>query len=202
MLRYGLTGGIASGKSTVARMLRERGFPVVEADKIAHQLIEPGGAAYSEVVERFGKKILESDGRIGRGRLAAIVFDNREKLDELNGIIHPLVEKEIARRLEQLEKEGRHAAAFVEAALIFEAGLHRKLDGVAVAWCLPEQQLARLTERGMSETEARKRMAMQMPVEEKLAMASDKIDCSGSLEETRRQVERLAEKLRAATRAS
>jgi len=201
MLRYGLTGGIASGKSTVAALLRERGFPVLEADKISHALIEPGGAAYGEVVALFGREILNGDGRIDRARLGAIVFADRQKLDQLNGIIHPRVESELVRQLSELEKSRRYAAAFVEAALIFEAGLHKKLDGVLVAWCLPEQQLARLMERGMSEAEARQRMAMQMPVQEKLALAEEKIDCSGSMEETRRQVDALAARLRAASPA-
>jgi dephospho-CoA kinase len=196
MLRYGLTGGIASGKSTVAAMLREQGFPVLEADRISHQLIEPDGAAYDEVVSLFGRGILQRDGSIDRKRLAALVFENREKLEELNSIVHPLVEQEIVRGFETLAAAGKHRAAFVEAALIFEAGLHSRLDGVVVAWCLPEQQLARLKERGMSEGEARKRIAMQMPVEEKLAKATEKIDCSDSVAETRRQVAALAEKLR------
>ena len=183
-------------------MLREYGFPVLEADKISHALIEPGGVAYEEVIARFGRTILDTGGKINRARLAVIVFRDREKLDQLNRILHPRVEEELLRQLSELEKSGAYAAAFVEAALIFEAGLHTKLDGVAVTWCQPEQQLARLTERGMSEAEAMQRMAMQMPVEEKLAMAAEKIDCSGSIEETRSQVDALAAKLRAAAPAN
>lgn len=198
MLRYGLTGGIASGKSTVAAMLSELDFPVFEADRIAHQVIEPGQPAYSKVVSKFGDDILDADKRINRSRLGAIVFNDRAKLNQLNGIVHPRVEEELVRRFAELERSGNHAAAFVEAALIFEAHLHKKLDGVVVAWCLPEQQLARLIERGLSEAEARKRIAMQMPAQEKLALATDKIDCSGSLQETRRQVAALAAKLRRA----
>jgi dephospho-CoA kinase len=140
--------------------------------------------------------VLHADGNIDRGRVAAIVFNNPEKLRRLNKIIHPQVAVEIERQLDELELSGKYAAAFVEAALIFEAGLHKLLDGVAVAWCLPEQQLARLIERGLSEAEARQRMAAQMPVAEKLAMATEKIDCSGTREETRRQVQRLAERLK------
>jgi dephospho-CoA kinase len=202
MLRYGLTGGIASGKSTVARMLREHGFPVLEADKISHGLMEPGGAAYDEVIARFGREILDGTGKIDRARLAAIVFGNREKLNQLNGILHPRVEVELLRQLSELQASGTYAAAFVEAALIYEVGLHTKLDGVVVAWCLPEQQLARLIERGLSEAEARRRMAMQMPVEKKLALAAEKIDCSGSIGETQRQVDVLAARFRTAAKAS
>ena len=195
MLRYGLTGGIASGKSTVARMLREVGFPVIEADRLAHQVMEPGQPAYNQVVSVFGHAILDSDKRVNRSSLAAIVFNNHEKLTQLNGIIHPRVEEELLRQFAELELSSRYPAAFVEAALIFEAGLHRKLDGVVVAWCLPEQQLARLMERGLSEIEAGKRIAAQMPVAAKLALATERIDCSGSLEETRRQVEAFAKEL-------
>ena len=196
MLRYGLTGGIASGKSTVAAMLRELGFPVIEADRVAHQVMEPGQPAYNQVVSVFGDAILDSDKRINRSSLAAIVFNDHEKLTQLNGIIHPQVEQEMLRMFAELAQSGKHAAAFVEAALIFEAGLHKKLDGVVVAWCLPQQQLARLMERGLSEVEAGKRIAAQMPVAAKTALATAKIDCSGPLDETRRQVEALAERLR------
>ena len=197
MLRYGLTGGIASGKSTVAAMLRELGFPVLEADSIAHQAIEPGQRAYAEVIAKFGEEILDAHQHISRSRLGAIVFNDREKLNQLNGIVHPRVEEEVIKRFTKLQSAGKYKATFLEAALIFEANLHKRLDGVVVAWCLPEQQFARLIERGLSELEARKRIAMQMPVREKLALASDKIDCSGSLDQTRRQVQELATKLRA-----
>ena len=195
MLRYGLTGGIASGKSTVARILRELGFPVIEADRLAHQVMEPGQPAYKEVASVFGDASLDSDKRVNRSSLAAIVFNDHEKLRQLNGIIHPRVEEELLRQFTELEFSERYPAAFVEAALIFEAGLQKKLDGVVVAWCLPEQQLARLMERGLSEIEAGKRIAAQMPVAAKLALATERIDCSGPLEETRRQVEAFAKEL-------
>jgi dephospho-CoA kinase len=195
MLRYGLTGGIASGKSTVAGMLRELGFPVIEADRLAHQVMELGQPAYNQVVSVFGGAILDSNKRVNRSSLAAIVFNDHEKLMLLNGIIHPEVEEELLRQFAELELSARYPAAFVEAALIFEAGLHKKLDGVLVAWCLPEQQLARLMERGLSEIEAGKRIAAQMPVAAKLALATERIDCSGSLEETRRQVGAFAKEL-------
>jgi dephospho-CoA kinase len=195
MLRYGLTGGIASGKSTVAVMLRELGFPVIEADRLAHQVMELGQSAYNEVVSVFGETILDSDKSINRSSLAAIVFNDRQKLTQLNGIIHPRVAEELLRQFDDLELSERYPAAFVEAALIFEAGLHKKLDGVVLAWCLPEQQLARLMERGLSEIEAGKRIAAQMPVAAKLALATERIDCSGTLEETRHQVEALAKEL-------
>jgi dephospho-CoA kinase len=199
MLRLGLTGGIASGKSAVAAMLREMGFPVLDADALAHKLIEPGQAAYDEVVREFGPSITGADGRVDRARLAAIVFADRAKLDRLNAIVHPRVAAALVHQFEEWERNGVRDAAFVEAALIVEAGIHKKLDGLVVAWCAPAQQLERLRARGLSEEEARRRMAMQLSVAEKLRYATEKIDCSGSLEETRRQVETLAARLRRTT---
>jgi dephospho-CoA kinase len=196
MLRLGLTGGIASGKSAVAGMLRERGFSVIEADLLAHALIEPGQPAYEETVREFGAGVLEASGRIDRGKLGAMVFADRGKLERLNGILHPRVEEEIVRQFGEWEKGGVRDAVFVEAALLVEAGYQKNLDGLVVAWCRPEQQVERLLARGLSEDQARRRIAAQMPAEEKLKYATEKIDCSGSLEETRRQVGELAAKLR------
>jgi dephospho-CoA kinase len=196
MLRLGLTGGIASGKSAVAAMLRELGFSVLDADALAHRLIEPGQSAHGEVLTEFGPSIADAGGRIDRPKLAAIVFDNRAKLDRLNAIVHPRVAEVIARQFDEWQRNGTRDAAFVEAALLIESGIHNKLDGLVVAWCTPEQQLARLIARGHSEPEARRRIAAQLSVVEKLRHATEKIDCSGSLDETRRQVVALAAKLR------
>jgi len=198
MLRFGLTGGIASGKTTVAAMLREQGFPVLDADRLSHRLIDPGQPAYEEVVRAFGKEILEPGGRVDRKKLGAIVFSDRGALQKLNAILHPRVAEATWRQFDEWQREGK-SVAFVEAALIVEAGMHKQLDGLAVAWCAPEQQLARLVQRGMAEAEARNRIALQMPQDEKLRYATDKIDCSGALAETRSQVEALARKLRRAS---
>jgi dephospho-CoA kinase len=196
MLRLGLTGGIASGKSAVAAMLREMGFAVLDADSLAHRLIEPGLPAYDEVLQEFGPGVVAPDGRVDRPKLSAIVFADRSRLDRLNAIVHPRVAEVVFRQFEEWQRGGTRDAAFVEAALLIESGIHKKLDGLVVAWCAPEQQLERLLARGLSEAEARRRIAAQLPVEEKLRLATEKIDCSGSLEETRRQVEALATKLR------
>ena len=198
MLRLGLTGGIASGKSAVAAMLREIGFKVLDADSLAHKLIEPGQPAYDEVLREFGPSIAGASGRIDRARLSAIVFADRAKLDRLNAIVHPRVAEAISAQFDEWQRSGVRDAAFVEAALLIEAGIHNKLDGLVAAWCRPGQQLERLLARGLSETEARSRIAAQMSAEEKLRLATEKIDCSGSLEETHRQVEALAAKLRRA----
>src|SRR5467141_3219429 len=196
MLRLGLTGGIASGKSAVAAMLRELGFAVLDADALAHKLIEPGQAAYAEVIQEFGPSIADTSGCIDRAKLGAMVFADLAKLDRLNAIVHPRVAEVILSEFEVWRRSGVPDAVFVEAALLVESGIHKKLDGLVVVWCTPEQQLERLLARGLSETEARRRIDAQLPVEEKLRLATEKIDCSGSLEETRRQVEALAAKLR------
>jgi dephospho-CoA kinase len=196
MLRLGLTGGIASGKSAVAAMLREMGFAVLDADALAHKLIEPGQAAYAEVLQEFGPSITDSSGRIDRSKLGAMVFADRARLDRLNAIVHPRVAEVILSQFEVWRRAGVRDAVFVEAALLVESGIHKKLDGLVVVWCTPEQQLERLLARGLSETEARRRIDAQLPVEEKLRLATEKIDCSGSLEQTRRQIEALAAKLR------
>jgi dephospho-CoA kinase len=196
MLRLGLTGGIASGKSAVAAMLRDMGFAVLDADALAHKLIEPGQAAYAEVIQEFGPSITDPSGRIDRSKLGAIVFADRAMLDRLNAIVHPRVAEVILSQFEVWRRAGVRDAVFVEAALLIESGIHKKLDGLVVAWCTPEQQVERLLARGLSDAEARRRIAAQLPVEEKLRLATEKIDCTGSLEETRRQVEALAGKLR------
>jgi dephospho-CoA kinase len=196
MKRLGITGGIASGKSAVARMLRELGFRVMDADALGHEVMEPGKRAFREIVTEFGAGVVGADGRIDRRELGALVFRDREKLERLNTIVHPRVEEEMVRLFLEWEKSGVRDAAFVEAALLVEAGYQQNLDGLVVAWCRPEQQMERLMARGLSEVEARRRIAAQMPAEEKLKFATEKMDCSGSLEETRRQVEKLAGRLR------
>lgn len=195
MLRLGLTGGIASGKSAVAAMLRELGFAVLDADSLAHKIIEPAQPAYEEVLNEFGSAIADGQGRVDRAKLGALVFADRAKLEKLNAIVHPRVAEAVLRQFAEWQREGTRDAAFVEAALLIESGIHQHLDGLVVAWCRPEQQLERLAARGLSEDEARRRISAQMPVEEKLRYATEKIDCSGTLEQTREQVQALAAKL-------
>ncbi len=198
MLKLGLTGGIASGKSTVAAMLREMGFRVLDADSLARELVEPGQSAYEDVVHEFGPGITDpksSTRQIDRKKLAAIVFADRAKLDRLNAIVHPRVKESILRQLEEWACEGDVRVAFVEAALLVEAGYRKYLDGLVVTWCKTDQQLERLRARGLSAEQARNRIASQLPVAEKLEAATERIDCSGSLKDTRRQVEALVERI-------
>jgi|SRR5579871_1151943 len=195
MRKIGLTGGIASGKSTVAAMLRELGFDIIFADEISRRLLDPGQAAHEETIREFGPDIILPGGTLDRKKIASIVFADRSKLDCLNAIIHPRVEAQILKQFADWEREGKRKAAFVEAALLVEAGYMKNLDGLIVTWCRPDQQMERLIARGMTEQEAKSRIAAQMPVEEKLKLATYKIDCSQSIEDTRRQVQDLAKTL-------
>ena len=201
MLKLGLTGGIASGKSAVAAMLREMGFSVLDADSVAHRLMEPGQAAHDEILQEFGAAVVDTNGRIDRAKLSSLVFADATKLAKLNAILHPRVEQFILRQFADWERGGGRDAVFVEAALVIEAGFTRHLDGLVVAWCEPQQQIERLRSRGMTEADARLRMAAQMPGEEKLRHATETIDCTGSMAETRAQVQALAARIRKRTSA-
>jgi dephospho-CoA kinase len=159
-------------------------------------MIEPGYPAHHKIVRVFGQSILDPDSHINRAALAKMVFDDSIKLKQLNAIVHPRVEEFIVTEFSKLERDAAQSAAFVEAALIVEAGLDKILDGLVVVWCEPQQQISRLMARGFTEEEARLRIRSQLPVEEKLQHATERIDCSGSLENTRQQVEQLATKLR------
>jgi dephospho-CoA kinase len=196
MLRVGITGGIASGKTTVAEMFRARGCHVLNVDRVAHEVVRPGQPAYDEVVRRFGRTILAADGSVDRGRLGKIVFAERTKLEQLNQIVHPRVIESLETDFHRLKQEEAQGIALVEAALLVEAGYHKKLDKLIVTWCRPEQQLARLVEeKKLSELEAKQRVASQLAQEEKRRLADFEIDCSGSLEETERQVDKVFREL-------
>jgi len=200
MLRVGLTGGIGCGKSTVAAMISELGCHVLNADRMAHALIAPGEPAYDEIRRQFGPNVLAADGSIDRARLAAVVFADAAKLASLNAIVHPLVLRELDRELERLSRIDPHGVAVIEAALLIESGYNQRLDRLVLVTCTREQQLERLTNpafgRAMSREQAEKRIAAQMPLEEKRKLAHDEIDCSGSLEYTKRQVRMLVEQFR------
>src|ERR1700690_1241711 len=198
MLKVGLTGGIASGKSTVASMLRDFDCPLLEADTLGHELLEQGQPAYNEVVTEFGNAVLDSYGKVDRSKLGAIVFADASKRARLNQILHPRILDVIRKWFAALDRPGGPELAVVEAALIFEAGFHKELDRAVVCWSRPEQQLERLQERGLSPEDARLRIAAQMPVDEKRRMGDEVIDCSGTIEETERQVAQVFEKLKLA----
>ncbi|MEW5975164.1 MAG: dephospho-CoA kinase [Acidobacteriota bacterium] len=194
MFKVGLTGGIASGKSTVCRMLEAKGCVIIDADKEAHRLLLKGEACYLPAVTAFGHAILRADGEIDRGRLGQVVFEDESKLDLLNSIVHPHVISEILSKLDIIGKARPEARVVVDASLMIESGFHRRFKGLVVVWCGIEQQVERLMQRNaMSESQARKRIALQMPLEEKVKLADWVIDNSGPLAETERQVETIVE---------
>jgi dephospho-CoA kinase len=195
VLKVGLTGGIASGKSVVGEMFAALDAHVIQADEISHQLMQPGGAVYGEVVSHFGAGILNPDGSVNRSRLAELAFGNRpSRVQELNQIVHPAVIRRQQEWMEQVRERDPHAVAIVEAALILEASMVENLDRLVVVTCRPEQRVERWARRLKVDEEAARlevarRMAAQLPDEEKIKAADYVIDNSGSLDETRRQVE-------------
>ncbi|MGC1200467.1 MAG: dephospho-CoA kinase [Candidatus Acidiferrales bacterium] len=198
MLRVGLTGGIASGKSTVASLIRDADGMVLELDPLGHELLEPGQAAYDEIVREFGGEILAPGGAVDRRKLGEIVFADATRRARLNAILHPRILDVTRKWFTAIDRAGGPDIAFVEAALIVESGFHKELDKLVVCWCRPEQQIERLLERGLSPEQAELRMAAQMPIEEKRKVADEAIDCSGAMEETERQVNEALTRLRQA----
>jgi len=201
VLRVGLTGGIACGKSTIAGMFAALDAQVVDADVIVHELYRPGEEVYQELCRRFGQGILKPDGEIDRARLAAAAFDGG-RVAELNKIVHPAVIQKQEQWMLEAGGKNPDAVVIVEAALIFEAGVGGRFDKTIVVTCKPEQKIERLAKRmGMSEAAARaeveRRSRAQLPDEEKAARADFVIDNSGALEATRRQVEHIYAELKA-----
>lgn len=190
ILRAGLTGGIASGKSTVSGFFAELGAFVLDADELARQAMSPGGAVHESVLRRFGDGMAGPEGSIDRPRLAARVFGDPAELAALNEIVHPAVRAEAARRFELCAETGRHRVGVLDAALLVETGYHSELDRLIVLRCSPETQRARLRARPrLAPGEAAARLAAQAPLERKLAVADYVIDTDAALEETRRQTE-------------
>lgn len=187
MLTVGLTGGIASGKSIVARMLQQNGCHIIEADLVAHEFLKPSSFVAQQIITEFGAEILDPAGAIDRARLAAIVFGDPAKLARLNAITHPPVLTEIARQLAQIAQKDASSIAVVVAALHIETGYYQDFDRLALAWCTSEQQLARLLNRGLALDQAERRIASQMPLDEKRQFATDIIDCSRTIADTQRQ---------------
>ena len=191
----GLTGGIGSGKSTVARMFAELGVPVVDADQVARDVVEPGTEGLAAVVERFGDEVLDEDGRLDRAKLGQRVFDDAAARKELEGILHPRIAAASLARFQALAQEG-HPYALYEAALLVESGRHRTMGALVVVAVDAETQVARVRSRdALSAEDARKRMAAQLPLAEKVAAADHVIRNDGSLDETRARVREVHERL-------
>lgn len=190
MLHVGLTGNIASGKSHAALLFAESGAHVIDADIIVHELLAAGAKTHDKVVGAFGAEILDTDGRIDRRRLGRIIFGNPEKRILLNSLTHPDIGAEILRRIFQLEQSSPGGIVIVDGALIVESGSYKMYDRLVVVTCDPSLQISRLMSRdGLTQEEAKARMASQMPIEEKLKLADYTIDTSGTLRQTQEQVE-------------
>jgi dephospho-CoA kinase len=214
MLKVGLTGGIASGKSAVGEMFAALGAHVVQADRIAHSLMRPGEAVYNEVVRHFGREILNADMSVNRAKLAEAAFGSasaggqrRSRIEELNRIVHPAVIRSQDEWMQEMGQQDPNAVAMVEAALILEAGARDHFDQIIVVTCDAGQRAARFAARQKIDLEsARKevarRMAAQLPDEEKINAANFVIDNSGDLDHTQEQVRNVWEKLKAVASAS
>ncbi|MGI9950915.1 dephospho-CoA kinase [Moorellaceae bacterium AZ2] len=193
----GLTGGIASGKSTVAGILASLGARVIDADKIAREIVEPGKPAWEEIKSTFGFQYLEPDGTINRRALGNLVFRDRTAREKLNAITHPRIKEEIARRLEAYRKEEPGGVVVIEAALLLEAGMQQVVDEVWVVTAPEEVRLKRLMERdNLSREEAWQRLKAQWPEEERLKFASQVIDTGKDMAATVADVKTVWQQLR------
>lgn len=199
MLRVGLTGGIATGKSYVTTVLRELGSEIRDADAIAHEVIKPGTPAYEEIVREFSPVVpdlLNPNGTINRRNLGAFVFRHSERLTQLNTIVHPRVFAAQDEWMREIAASRPDAIAIVDAALMIETGLYKRFDKIIVVHCTPEIQLSRLMERNqLSREEASARIASQMPASEKLRYADYSIDTSTDFEDTRQQTVKIWQQL-------
>lgn len=213
MLKVGLTGGIASGKSVVGEMFVALGAHLVQADRIAHSLMQPGETVYNEVVRHFGREILNPDGSVNRAKLAEAVFSSpanggegrASRIAELNRIVHPAVLRSQNEWMNAVGEQDPHAVAIVEAALILEAGAKNQFGRIVVVTCSEEQRIARFAVRQKlgyeaARVEVQRRMAAQLPDAEKVKAADFVIDNSGSLNHTREQVRAVWRSLEAAAK--
>jgi dephospho-CoA kinase len=200
VLRVGLTGGIACGKSTVAGMFTTLGAHVIYADKIAHELYHPGQPVYEELLKRFGPDIVQNGGEIDRAKLASVAF-GENRVQELNGIVHPAVIRRQQDLIYEIGTRDPRAVIMVEAALIFEAGVKNRFDKMVVVTCRAEQKVQRYARRAnideqAAASEVQRRSNAQLPDEEKIRRADYVIDNSGALDRTQLQVDRVYRELK------
>jgi dephospho-CoA kinase len=197
MLKVGLTGGIATGKTYVLSVLGELGCEALDADLTAREVVQPGRPAFDEIVAHFGREILGPDGALDRTKLGAIVFADAGKRETLNSIVHPKVYEAQAHWLAEIERRNPDAIAIIDAALLIETGSYRRFDRLIVVYCEPQTQLERLMARNhLSREEAMARIASQMPSAEKLKYADYSVDTSLGFDDTRRQVEAVFKQLK------
>jgi dephospho-CoA kinase len=196
MLKVGLTGSIAVGKTFVCDVFRELGCHVLDADKTARDVVRKGTPGLEKIVSEFGEEILSADGELDRRKMASIVFADEKMRLLLNSVVHPLVFESQNEWLAAREAEDPDGIAIVDAALMIESGGFRRFDKLIVVWCEPDIQFERLIKRdGLSEADARKRIASQMPQDEKKGYADLLIDTSGGFETTRVQCRQVHSKL-------
>ena len=196
MLKIGLTGGIATGKTYVSARLRAHGIPVLDADALAHGVMAPGTEATAAIAERFGADILGADGSVDRAKLGPIVFADPAARRALEAIVHPAVHRATEAGVRAFELTGSYDLAVVDVPLLFETGGDKKFDRIIVTTCPVEMQIARLKERGLDDTAARQRIASQLPSDEKAARAHFVIDTSGSFAATDRRIDDVLATLR------
>jgi dephospho-CoA kinase len=197
MLIVGLTGGIASGKSLVAKVFQDLGAHVIDADKIVHELLEPDQQAWEEVIGYFGPEIVFPDKTIDRKKLGEIVFKNAEKRAWLNQCLHPKVFAAYTTRVQHLRARAPDAIIVLDAALLIETGYHKKMDRIVVVYADEEQQMDRLTNRNrFSREQALARIRSQMPLSEKRTYADYVIENTGTREETEQQAREVFQKLK------
>ena len=193
----GLTGGIGSGKSTVAQLLVQEGWVLVDADRIARDIVEPGQPALAELADAFGEDILQADGTLDRGLLASRAFTSREKTDLLNSITHPRIQEETQARFEAARQGGADFVVY-DMPLLVDKGLHNDMDATIVVDVDVEERVRRLVEyRGLEESDARRRIAAQIPDDVRRAAADFVIDSNGPRDKLDAQVAEVAGKLRA-----
>ena len=200
MLRVGLTGGLACGKTFVGHALADLGCHLIEADKLGHEVMLPGAEAFDAIVSEFGAGVLDPSGQIDRRKLSALVWDHPERLEKLNSFVHPAVWAREQRSMAEIARADPHAIAVVEAAILVETGSYKGFDKLIVVTCTAEQQMERALKRGSySKEEVQARLGRQLPIEEKLRLADYVIDTSGSKENTLEQVRAVYAKLRSLT---
>jgi dephospho-CoA kinase len=193
----GLTGGIASGKSTVAKFLEELGAPIVDADQMAREVVQPGHPAFDEIVATFGKDVLGEDGQIARKKLGAMIFADPDKRRALNAITHPRIAEATQGKLVELGQAGTPVAIY-EAALLVENKIHLGLDGLIVVSVQEPAQVQRLMKRDeLDEAAAKERVAAQSPLADKLQVADFVIDTNGDVATTRQQTEEVWRRIQA-----
>ncbi len=197
MLRVGLTGGIATGKTTVGQMFADLGCHVIDSDQITHRLFEPGQEVHSAVVQAFGPAIVAADGSIDRKILGGIVFKDPDARAMLNSLVHPAIIRRQQEFLSEVARKDPRGIGIVSAALMVEIGTYKNYDKVVVVSCPPDEQRKRLKIRtGLPDDQVEARIRSQMPMEEKVKYADYVIDTSGDLANTRRQVEEVNSRLR------